>query len=229
MFAAGRSFIERMPLDSHSDFDHAVMDLIEHNPGGVVPMTPSYQDALARLYAAHQIYANADHKNGHVTARSLARLPCFQAGNLAALLAGEIAPATLESNTGIFDRYVRSLAPAVREKAEYFRATIAGRPAHHRKHGDAARTITQDPLHTLFLVPGSGPHPGLPGNYLYGSVLQLSADPAAGWSVHIHDSDDGAASADAPTMADAFAKLQELIESAPFTLQEIEALGFKMS
>ena len=57
----------------------------------------------------------------------------------------------------------------------------------------------------------------------------MSADSAAGWSVHIHDSDDGAASVDAPTMADAFAKLQELIESAPFTLQESEALGFKVS
>lgn len=205
------------------------MDLIEHNPGGVVPMTPSYQDALARLYASHQIYANADHKGGHVTARSLARLASFHASNLATLISGEITAAALESNASIFDRYVTSLSPAVRAKAEPFRATVAGRPAHHRKHGDAAKTVAQDPLHTLFLVPGSGPHPGLPGNYLYGSVLQLSADPAGGWSVHIHDGDDGAASADVPTMADAFAKLQELLESAPFTLRELEALGFKLN
>ena len=83
-------------------------------------------------------------------------------------------------------------------------------------------------MHTLFLVPGAGPHVGLPGNYLYGSVLQLRPDAASDWSVHIHDSDDGAARCDAPSMTGALAKLQEVLASAPFHLSELEALGFQL-
>jgi hypothetical protein len=79
-----------MPHDAHAAFDHDVLDLIEHSPTGAVPMTPSYQDALDRLRASYQIYRDADHKDGYVTARRLATRPCFQANNLDALLAGAI-------------------------------------------------------------------------------------------------------------------------------------------
>ena len=60
--------------------------------------------------------------------------------------------------------------------AEALRLLVAGRPAHHRRHGSV---IAHDPVHTLFLVPGAGPNPGIPGNYLHGSVLELSVDPAS--------------------------------------------------
>ncbi|HTO04218.1 MAG TPA: hypothetical protein VL069_10980 [Opitutus sp.] len=210
----------------HAQFDEAVLDMIERSPSGAVPMTPAYQDALVRLYAAHQIYASADHKDGHVTARSLASLPSFHAENLDELAAARITPAALETNASIFNRYVRSLPEARRQKAETYRLTVAGRPAQHRKHG-VAETI-HDPVHTLFLVPGAGPHPGLPGNYLYGSMLQLTAASDAPWAIHLHDSDDGEAVFDAPTMTEALNALKELIESAPFAMSEIEALGFRL-
>ena len=214
-----------MPQNPHAPFDETVLEMIEHSPVGAVPNTPSHQDALARLHASHQVYTDADHKDGHVTARSLARRPCFHARNLDALIAGAIDATALESNAGIFDRYVASLPAERRATAESVRTVVAGRPAHHRKHGDA---IAHNPMHTLFLVPGAGPHVGLPGNYLYGSVLQLGADAAAGWAVHIHDSDDGAARCDAPSMNEALAKLQEVLASAPFHLSELEALGFTL-
>ena len=214
-----------MPQNPHTAFDLTVLDLIEHSPIGAVPNTPSYQDAVKRLYASHQAYADADHKDGHVTARALARLPLFHAANLDALIAGQIAAEALESNASIFDRYVQSLPEARRAKAESLRALVAGRPVHHRKHGD---TVAHDPIHTLFLVPGAGPHVGLPGNYLYGSVLQLSAAATAAWAVHLHDSDDGAALCDVPTMAEALAKLQEVLASAPFKMDELAALGFRL-
>jgi hypothetical protein len=215
-----------MPQDPHSQFDHAVLDMIEHSPTGAVPVTPAYQDALNRLYAAHQVYASADFKDGHVTARSLAAVPPFHASNLEALIGGSIAPEALETNANIFDRYVQSLPENKRAKAETFRLTVAGRPAHHRKHG-AAEAI-HDPVHTLFLVPGTGPHHGLPGNYLYGSVLQLKATPDSPWAVHLHDCDDGIAIFDTPTMQEALAKLMDVIASAPFAMVEIEALGFRL-
>jgi hypothetical protein len=214
-----------MPHNPHAPFDESVLDLIEHSPVGAVPNTPSHQDALARLAASHQVYPDADHKNGHVTARSLARRPSFHAHNLDVLIAGAIDATALESNAGIFDRYVASLPAEWRAKAESVRALVAGRPAHHRKHGDA---IAHDPVHTLFLVPGAGPHVGLPGNYLYGSVLQLSTVADSAWALHLHDSDDGAALFDAPSMTEALAKLEELLASAPFHLSELEALGFQL-
>jgi len=78
----------------------------------------------------------------------------------------------------------------------------------------------------LFLVPGAGPHPGLPGNYLHGSVFHVGADDASGsWVVPVHDSDDGAALFRSPTLAEALAKMQELVASAPFHLSELAALG----
>ncbi|MSU23755.1 MAG: hypothetical protein EXS32_08030 [Opitutus sp.] len=217
-----------MPQDPNAHFDQTVLDMIEHSPVGAVPVTPSYQDAIKRLYASHQAYPDADHKTGHVTARSLTKLPHFQANNLAALIAGQIAPEALETNAQIFDRYVQSLPAAYRARAESYRLTVAGRVAHHRaKHGGE---IAHDPMHTLFLVPGTGPHPGLPGNYLHGSAFQVNASGAANsWAVHLHDSDDGAAMCDAPSMAEVLAKLQEVLESAPFNLNELEALGFRLN
>lgn len=214
-----------MPPSPSAAFDHGVLEMIEHSPVGAVPMTPSYQEALKRLRASHQVYPDADHKDGYVTVRSLAGRPCFHAGNLDALIAGAIEAAALESNAGIFDRYVASLPAGLRAKAESRRLLVAGRPAHHRKHGGV---VAHDPVHTLFLVPGTGINPGIAGNYLHGSVLQLGADPAGdGWAVHLHDSDDGAAMFDSPTMQDALAKLQEVLASAPFHMNELGALGFR--
>jgi hypothetical protein len=216
-----------MSQNPHEHFDRNILDLIEASPIGAVPVTPAYQDALRRLYASHQVYADADHKSGHVTARSLLRLPLFHANNLAALMAGQIAPEALETNSSIFDRYVQSLPADRRAQAESHRLTVAGRVAHHRaKHGVA---VAHDPVHTLFLVPGAGPHPGLSGNYLYGSAFQLEADAATSrWAVNLHDSDDGAALFEAPTMTAALEKMQEVLASAPFTMLELPALGFRL-
>lgn len=216
-----------MPPSAHDAFDHNILDLIEHSPIGAVPGTPAYQDALGRLRASHQVYPDADKPNGFVTVRSLAARPSFHASNLEALIAGTIEPEALEPNAAIFDRYVASLPVTLRAKAESFRVTVAGRPAHHRKHGGV---IAHDPVHTLFLVTGAGPNPGIPGNYLHGSLLQLTADPVAGgWAIHLHDRDDGAAMCDAGTLADALAKLEEVIASAPFQLEELGALGFRLN
>ncbi|MCX6943896.1 MAG: hypothetical protein NT173_03910 [Opitutales bacterium] len=215
-----------MPLDPHQQFDQTVLDIIEHSPIGAVPHTPAYQDAVKRLYASHQAYADADHKDGHVTARSLAQRPLFHASNLEALMAGKIAPEALESNASIYDRYVQSLPAARQAKAESHRILVIGKAVHHRtKHG---HEVFHDPVHTLFLVPGAGPHHGLPGNYLHGSMFQVSAD-ATSWAVHVHDSDDGAALADAPNLAEALARLQEVLASAPFHLSELQTLGFRLN
>jgi hypothetical protein len=214
-----------MPQNPHAQFDETVLEMIEHSPVGAIPFTPAYRDALTRLYASHQAYADADHKDGHVTARSLTKLPSFHANNLADLIAGQIAPEALETNASIFDRYIRSLPETRRAKADGVRLLVAGRVAHHRaKHG---LVTAHDPIHTLILVPGTGPHPGLPGNYLYGSAFQLNADASSPWAVHLHDSSDGAALFDAATMAEALAKLQELLDSAPFNMNELGALGFR--
>ena len=99
----------------HAQFDEAVLDMIDRSPIGAVPTTPAYQDALVRLYAAHQVYASADHKDGHVTARSLASLPSFHAANLDELAAGKIRPEQLETNASIFDRYIHALPEARRQ------------------------------------------------------------------------------------------------------------------
>jgi hypothetical protein len=219
-----------MSQDPHAAFDHAVLDLIEHSPVGAVPGTPAYQDALGRLRATHQVYASADHKGGYVTVRSLALRPVFQAKNLAAFGAGQIAAEALESNASIFDRYVQSLPAESRARAESRRLLVAGKPAHHRaKHVGDQKVVAHDPFHTLILVPGTGPHPGLPGNYLYGSVLQLGLDPASGWAVQLHDGDDGAATCEVPTQAAALAKLEEVCMSAPFSLDELAALDFRLN
>ena len=219
-----------MPHDPNAQFDQTVLDQIEHSPIGAVPGTPAYQDALNRLRAAHQVYPSADHKGGFVTVRSLARQPVFHATNLDALVAGQIEATALETNAHIFARYVESLPVAHRARAEGLRATVAGKPAHHRaKHVGDLIVVAPDSVHTLFLVPGTGPHPGLPGNYLYGSLLQLHADAASTWVAHLHDGDDGAARCELPTMAAALAKLQEVLMSAPFTLNELTSLGFTLN
>ncbi|MFI5356601.1 MAG: hypothetical protein ACHQ4G_04630 [Opitutales bacterium] len=217
-----------MPHDPHAEFDHTVLDLIEQSPIGAVPSTPAYQDALKRLYASRQVYAHADHKGGHVTARSLAGHPLFHPANLTEFVAGQIADEDLETSASIYDRYVRSLPSALQTRAESHRVTVIGKAVHHRaKHG---ATAVHDPMHMLFLVPGAGPHPGLPGNYLHGSVFHLGADEASGsWVIHLHDSDDGMVGFAAPARATVLTLLQDVLASAPFHLEELAALGFVRS
>jgi len=214
-----------MSHDPHAQFDATVLDMIEHSPVGAVPGTPTYQDALRRLYAAHQVYAHADHQGGHVTARSLAAAPRFSAANLDAWVAGAIDATALESNDAIFTRYVASLPAGGRASAENHRATIALRPPVHR---DKVHVV-HDPVRTLVLVPGTGPHHGLPGNYLHGAIVESveGAAPAT-WSLEFHDSDDGSAIFEAPTLAAAVAAWHEAAECAPFHLEELEALGFRI-
>jgi hypothetical protein len=214
-----------MPHNPHAAFDHSVLELIEHSPIGAVPGTPAYQDALDRLRASHQVYPDAEHHDGFVTVRALSTRPCFHPNNLDALLAGAIDVDGLESNASIFDRYVSSLAPELRNKAETFRVAVAGRPVHHRKHNGV---IAPNAVHILFLIPGSGAHPGIPGNYLHGAVLQIGAERSnSTWAVHVHDRDDGAALFDTTSLATALATLQEVIASAPFHLSELGSLGFR--
>lgn len=218
-----------MSQDPHAQFDRATLEMIEHSPIGAVPFTPTYQDALKRLYASHQIYASADHKGGHVTARSLAKLPLFHAANFDALVAGAIKSDELEANPAIFDRYLATLPAASRSRAETHRLKVVGRPVHHRKHTGAAPEI-HDPVHSLFLVPGTGPHPGLPGNYLYGSLFEtapVTGGAGSHWAIQLHDIDDGASTYDAASLPEALEKMQEIFASAPFHLGELAALGFK--
>ncbi len=217
-----------MSLDPHAQLDQTVLDKIEQSPLGSVPHTPTYQDALRRLYASHQVYASADHKDGHVTVRSLASSPLFHAANLDELVAGKIAPDVLEANDSIFSRYVQSLPAALREKAEAQRVKVVGRAIHHRKHQGVVDPAIHDPITSIVLVPGTGPHPGLPGNYVYGALIEIMSPGAAStWSVQLHDAEDATASIELPTLAEALSALQDLIASAPFQLSELDALGFK--
>ena len=104
---------------------------------------------------------------------------------------------------------------------------VIGKPAHHRaKHG---AEVVHDPMHMLFLVPGAGPHPGIPGNYLNGALFHIGADEATGkWVINVHDRDDGAAEFKVTQRANALAMLEDVLASAPFHLSELEALGFEM-
>lgn len=213
-----------MPHDPHEKFDHTVLDMIEHSPVGAVPGTPAYQDALKRLYASHQAYPDADHKDGHVTVRSLTRLASFHASNLEELIGRRIGPELLERNAAIFDRYLQSLPTERRARAEARRLVVAGRPVHHRKHDG---TPVHDLVHSLFLVPGAGPHPGLPGNYLYGSLYETGRA-ATPWAINVHDSDDGATVFEATDLTAALVKLQEVLASAPFNMDELETLEFRL-
>ncbi len=214
-------------LSEQAQFDHTILDMIEHSPTGAVPHTPAYDDAIRRLSAARQIYPDADHKDGHVTARSLARLPSFSAANWGEFVAGRISAELLEPNASVFNRYVGFLMTPLRPRAEAARLRVAGRPVTHRAR---TGTVFHDPIHSLFLVPGTGPNRGLPGNYLYGAVIQLNPTLASSaWAVDVHDADDAAALHDAPDLASAAAKLRELLESAPFHLDELEGLGFRVA
>lgn len=226
--AYGRLLCSIMSHDPHASFDQSVLDMIEHSPVGAVPHTPTYQDALRRLYASHQVYASADHKDGHVTVRSLATLPPFHAENIAALGAGQIEPSALEDNAAIFTRYVASLPTALRTLAETNRLKVVGRPIHHRKHHGASEAPEiHDPVHSLFLVPGSGPRLGLPGNYLHGSLFEIAHPGApASWAVQLHDSDDSASTFESATLPQALTIIREVIACAPFHLSELDALGF---
>ncbi|HYP17077.1 MAG TPA: hypothetical protein VEQ65_07680 [Opitutus sp.] len=215
-----------MSQDPNAVFDEAVLEKIEHSPIGAVPHTPAYDDAVKRLLSAQKIYPDADHKDGYVTARSLARLPSFHAQNWEAFAGGEVASDALEGNASVFGRYVASLAPGLRAAAEAVRLKVAGKPVMHRVRPGHA--VFHDPIHSLFLVPGAGPNRGLPGNYLFGSVIQLDAEQVAGaWAVDVHDSEDGVVLFDASGLRDAAAKLAEVLESAPFHLWELEGLGFR--
>jgi len=217
-----------MSQDPNAEFDHAVLDRIEHSPHGLMPVTPAYQDALRRLYAARQVYANADHKDGHVTARSLAQRPVLHAANLTDFIAGTVGDDALEPNAAIYDRYVQSLPAEIRARAESFRLPVIGKPILHRaKHG---ATAVHDPLHMLFLLPGAGPNPGLPGNYLHGALFHVGPDEASGaWVLQVHDAADGGAEFKTQKLADALTTLQDVLASAPFHLSELEALGFRMT
>ncbi len=218
-----------MPQDPHAQFDQSVMEMIEHSPIGAVPHTTSYVESLNRLYAAHQVYPSADHKGGHVTARSLSGSPYYGASNLEALAAGRIEPEALEANSAVYDRYVAHLPAGDRAKAEVHRLKATGKPAHHRKHqGPGVAPAHHDPVHSLFLLPGTGLHHGLPGNYLYGSIFESGAGGSGPWAIHLHDCDDGACFFEAPDLATAMAKLGELRDSAPFHMRELEAFGFTL-
>ncbi len=213
--------------DPNAEFDHAVLDKIEASSTGAVPGTPAYQDALRRLYAARQVYASADHAGGHVTARSLTSLPVFHANNLGEFLAGKITDEALEPNKSIYDRYVASLPAAARVRAESYRLTVIGKPILHRaKHGVGA---VHDPLHMLFLVPGAGPHPGLPGSYLHGALFHAGDEATGSWLLEVHDREDGVSLFKAPQLAETLAKLEEVLASAPFEMHELEALGFRLT
>ncbi|MCX6937658.1 MAG: hypothetical protein NTU80_07120 [Verrucomicrobia bacterium] len=221
-----------MSQDPHAQLDQSVLDMIELSPVGAVPHTPTYQDALRRLYASHQVYASADCKDGHVTVRKVALQPAFFAANLDALTSGKIPVAELESNGPIFDRYVQSLPAVLQPKAETHRAKAVGRSILHRKHTATAQettTAVHDPMHSLFLVPGAGPRLGLPGNYLYGAIMEFfHPDAPTTWRVQLHDAEDGSASLDSASLAAALGNVQELLAAAPFHLSEVVALGFKI-
>lgn len=220
------SKLSGMPHE-HAQFDETVLEMIENSPAGAVPHTPAYDDALKRLAAARKIYPDADHRDGWATARSLARLPAFHAANWEEFTSGKITAELLESNASIFNRYAAFLQTPLRPRAEALRLRVAGKPVMHRAKSG---TAFHDPIHSLFLVPGTGPNRGLPGNYLYGSVIQLNPTlPGSGWAVDVHDVDDGVALFDAADLATAATKLQEVIDSAPFHLDELEGLGFRLA
>lgn len=217
-----------MSHDPHAQLDQTVLEKIEQSPVGAVPHTPTYQDSLRRLYATHQVYASADFKDGHVTARSLARSPAFYANNLESLVAGKIDVSALETNNSVFSRYVQSLPETLRAKAETLRDKVVARAIPHRKHhGPGEAPAIHDPANVLFLVPGSGRHPGLPGNYLQGALIEeLHPDAPSTWRLELHDREDDSTVLAATALPEALTALQDVIASAPFELGELDALGF---
>ena len=219
-----------MSHDPHAQIDQTVLDMIERSPVGAVPHTPTYQDALKRLRATHQVYASADHKGGLVTVRSLASLPAFHANNLEAFAGGKIEAGALEADGSVFSRYVQSLPAALHDRAEANRTLVVGRRMHHR--AKVGVEVQHEAVHTLFLVAGAGANPGLPGNYLHGSLVEVpaaagAAGGASTWAIHLHDSLDGAAVCEVATLAEALEKFNDVQASAPFLLSELDALGFR--
>ncbi len=213
-----------MSQDPAAQMEQTVLDMIEHSPTGAVPHTPTYRDALARLLASHQVYASADYKNGYVTVRSLTASPVFHALNFDLFASGEATAEQLEPDAGIFARYVASLPEEKRARAEAARAAVVAKKTLHRaRHGVPS---AHDPAHTLFLVPGTGPHPGLPGNYLYGSLYEAGSSGGGAWGIYLHDAEDGLARCELPDRAAAVERFREVIASAPFQLAELDALGF---
>lgn len=79
---AGLSSKGDMPHTPHAEFDQHLLEMIESSPIGAAPSTPAHQESINRLRTSHQIYSDADHKNGYVTARSLSTRPSFFAQNL---------------------------------------------------------------------------------------------------------------------------------------------------
>lgn len=217
-----------MPHNPHEEIDHALLDMIERSPVGAVPRTPTFDEAIARLLASRQIYHSSDHRNGYVTARSMAALPVFLPAGLEALAtAGPEASASVESASGVFDRYASSLATNTKARALELRPAVVGKAVHHRpKSGGAAHA--RDPLHALFLVPGAGPQPGLPGNYLKGTLDELPAPNGAAWRIQIMDTDTDASVWTTADLGEAVARVAEVAACAPFHLDELAALGFEL-
>lgn len=217
-----------MPLDPLTQFDQHLLEMIEQSPTGTSPKTPAHQQALARLIAAHQVYHSADHQEGYATVHALTQLPLFYAHNLEDVMTGAAEESDLESDESIFDRYVASLPEALRESAKAARTTAVGRKLLHRSKHDGI--VFHDPVHSLFLIPGGGLNPGLPGNYLHGSIFQDHVDDLAGaWALHIHDRDDGAATSEVPTREAALEKFHDVLACAPFLLSELDALNFQLN
>jgi len=216
-----------MPHNPYAEIEQTLLDMIEHSPVGAVPRTPSYTEALHHLYTTRQVYAHADHRDGHVTARSLSARPAFHASNLQDFIEGRIEADALEANNAIFDRYLASLPAALRARAEAFRMSVAGRPIHHRMKSGTQHA--RDPLNTVFLIPGGGPQPALPGNYLHGGLSEYhdSAHPLP-WCIHLNDSTNDSAMVDFASLPEALAMLSELLAMAPFHLHELEAFGFRI-
>ncbi len=216
-----------MPHAPLTPFDHQVLDMIEHSPIGAVPRTPTYDESLKRLQAAQQVYHSSDYKDCHVTARSLAKLPVFVAAGLLELDQHPEDHSKLEGNNPVYDRYVASLPAALRTKAEALRLQVSGKVIHHRPK--AGGVSVRDPLHSLFLVPGAGPQPGLPGNYLRGTIDEFhDAAHVVRWRIQVMDTDTDAAACLLDSLPEALVRLRELLDCVPFHMSELEALGFEM-
>lgn len=217
-----------MPPTLPNQFEQQVIEMIDQSPVGAVPHTPAHQEALRHLLAMHQVYPSADYADGFVTVHALAALPSFWASNLEDVMTGRVEDTQVEPDSVVFDRYVASLPEGLRESAEARRKQVLGGRVHHRHHAGEAPVV--DPLHTLFLVPGAGAGPGLPGNYLYGVMAAPPiSEPAAAWTVQIHDRDGGAATRRVSDRAAAWDALQDVLASAPFLLSELVDLEFTLN
>lgn len=216
-----------MPHSPHDEFDHAVLDMIERSSSGSVPRTPTYDEAIKRLLGSRQIYHSSDHRDGYVTARSLSSLACYVPAGLEGLVAAGGDASGVEQPNAVYDRYVAALPAPQRQKAESLRLSIAGKAVHHRPK--TGGTLVRDPLHLLFLVPGAGPQPGLPGNYLRGMLDEVpSVAGATLWRIRVMDTDTDASEWTTADLGEAVARVGEVVACAPFHLDELAALGFEL-